>query len=75
MSVVEKQQNVRKIIESQKICWGLTSLAVMITLGDAVHNFGDGLAIGVSFSNNFANGISTSLAVFCHEIPHELGWC
>lgn len=28
---------------------------------------------GAAFSANITGGISTSVAVFCHELPHELG--
>lgn len=38
-----------------------------------MHNFSDGLAIGAAFSAGLTGGISTSVAVFCHELPHELG--
>ncbi|XP_065051104.1 metal cation symporter ZIP8-like [Rhopilema esculentum] len=48
-------------------------VAWMIILGDGLHNFIDGLAIGVSFTNDIVEGISTSLAIFCEELPHELG--
>lgn len=51
----------------------LRLLPYVITLGDAVHNFADGLAVGAAFSSSWKTGLSTSLAVFCHEVPHELG--
>lgn len=47
--------------------------AYMNLLGDSLHNFIDGLIIGVAYLVNIPLGISTSLAVLFHEIPQELG--
>uniref|UniRef100_A0AAV2JWG0 Zinc transporter ZIP6 n=1 Tax=Knipowitschia caucasica TaxID=637954 RepID=A0AAV2JWG0_KNICA len=52
---------------------GITSLAWMVVMGDGLHNFSDGLAIGAAFTESLSSGLSTSVAVFCHELPHELG--
>nr|XP_061799240.1 zinc transporter ZIP10-like [Nerophis lumbriciformis] len=52
---------------------GIASIAWMVIMGDGMHNFSDGLAIGAAFSADLTGGISTSVAVFCHELPHELG--
>uniref|UniRef100_A0A8C8R584 Solute carrier family 39 member 10 n=1 Tax=Pelusios castaneus TaxID=367368 RepID=A0A8C8R584_9SAUR len=52
---------------------GIANIAWMVIMGDGIHNFSDGLAIGAAFSAGLTGGISTSVAVFCHELPHELG--
>lgn len=51
----------------------LRMLPYMITIGDGIHNFADGLAMGAAFSSSWRTGLATSLAVLCHELPHELG--
>ncbi|KAJ8925422.1 hypothetical protein NQ315_009254 [Exocentrus adspersus] len=50
-----------------------SSVAWMVIMGDGLHNFTDGMAIGAAFSGGVAGGFSTTVAVFCHELPHELG--
>nr|XP_023687173.1 zinc transporter ZIP8-like [Paramormyrops kingsleyae] len=49
------------------------TVAWMISLSDALHNFIDGLAIGASFTVSVLTGFSTSIAIVCEEFPHELG--
>ncbi|XP_026990357.2 zinc transporter ZIP5 [Tachysurus fulvidraco] len=51
----------------------LSTVAWMVIMGDGIHNLTDGLAIGVAFSQSLTGGLSTAIAVFCHELPHELG--
>jgi zinc and cadmium transporter len=42
-------------------------------IGDGVHNAIDGMLIGASYLVSIPIGITTTLAVVLHEIPHELG--
>lgn len=48
-------------------------LATMNVVGDAVHNFIDGMIIAASFVSSIPLGITTTLAVVLHEIPQEMG--
>lgn len=51
----------------------ISSVAWMVIFGDGIHNLADGLAIGAAFADGMWSGISTSVAVLCHELPHEIG--
>jgi zinc and cadmium transporter len=46
--------------------------AVLITTGDAIHNFIDGVVIAAAFLTDPGLGLITTLAIAAHEIPHEL---
>ncbi|MBI5152184.1 ZIP family metal transporter [Candidatus Peregrinibacteria bacterium] len=48
-------------------------VAFMNLVGDAVHNFIDGVIIGASYMVSFPLGLTTTLAVILHEIPQEIG--
>jgi zinc and cadmium transporter len=48
-------------------------LAAINVLGDAIHNFIDGVLIGASYLAGPTIGISTTMAVLFHEIPQEFG--
>jgi zinc and cadmium transporter len=47
--------------------------ALMNLIGDAFHNFIDGMIIAAAFLASIPLGISTTLAVMFHEIPQEMG--
>ena len=49
------------------------AVAWMVIMGDGLHNLCDGVIIGAAFAGSITGGLSTSIAVFCHELPHEIG--
>ncbi len=46
---------------------------MMITVGDTVHNFVDGVMIAAAFLVDFKLGVVTAFAIAAHEVPQELG--
>ena len=52
---------------------GVQPLAWIIVFGDSIHNFADGITLGAAISHSLSLGLSTTVAIILHEIPHELG--
>lgn len=49
------------------------SMVYLTIIGDALHNFLDGVAIAAAFLISIPIGIATATAVIFHEIPQEIG--
>lgn len=49
------------------------SFAYMNLIGDAVHNFIDGLIMAAAFISGTGLGVASALAIFLHEVPQEIG--
>lgn len=47
-------------------------VAYLTLIGDAIHNFADGAVIGAAYIVSIPLGVTATLAVIAHEIPHEL---
>jgi zinc and cadmium transporter len=47
-------------------------IAPINIMGDAIHNFLDGIVIGSTFLVSTALGVSASISILIHEIPQEL---
>ncbi len=47
-------------------------LAYLTLLGDGIHNFTDGAVIAASYLVSVPLGVTTTLAIIAHEVPHEL---
>jgi zinc and cadmium transporter len=45
----------------------------LLLVGDAVHNFVDGVVIAGAFLTSTSLGIATALSTIAHEVPQELG--
>ncbi|VVC02060.1 Zinc transporter ZupT [uncultured archaeon] len=48
-------------------------MGVLVLVGDTFHNFFDGVAIAAAFIISAPLGVTTTVAVAFHEIPHEFG--
>lgn len=44
----------------------------LVLVGDAVHNFIDGVALALAFLVSLQLGIATTIAVILHEVPQEI---
>ena len=53
---------------SERLVAGYLNLAA-----DAAHNFTDGLMLGANFLSGPRQGLSATLAILFHEVPHEVG--
>lgn len=54
-------------------CPGHSRAGPLILVGDAFHNFVDGIVIAAAFLVSVPLGVATALAVIAHEVPQELG--
>lgn len=64
-------ENISEIIEESRKTKGRGGQAIL--LGDAFHNFTDGVLIASSFMISPSLGWVTALAIMAHEIPQEVG--
>ncbi len=49
------------------------TFSYMNLIGDAIHNFIDGIIIAISYVANIHVGIVTTIAIIAHEVPQEIG--
>lgn len=45
----------------------------LVIVGDTIHNFIDGVAIGAAYLADSGLGLATAVSSMLHEIPHEIG--
>ncbi|MFH1968123.1 MAG: ZIP family metal transporter [bacterium] len=49
------------------------TFAYMNLIGDGVHNFIDGLIVAAAFIAGTGLGVASTVAIFLHEVPQEIG--
>ncbi|MFH1857988.1 MAG: ZIP family metal transporter [Candidatus Omnitrophota bacterium] len=54
-------------------CDKLETAGPLILIGDALHNFIDGLVLSAAFLVSIPLGIASAVAIVAHEIPQEVG--
>lgn len=69
----KKDDDAVAVTETKKTESGIKLSAYLNLLADFTHNMTDGLAMAASFYASPAVGATTAVAVFFHEIPHEVG--
>ena len=52
---------------------GVRPLVWIIVFGDSIHNFADGITLGAAIFHSLSLGLSMTVAIVLHEIPHEIG--
>jgi zinc and cadmium transporter len=50
-----------------------SAVGPLLLLGDGVHNFADGVVIGITFDVSIELGVAASLAIVVHEVAQEVG--
>jgi zinc and cadmium transporter len=51
----------------------LKPAAMVVVIGDSMHNFTDGILLAAAFMQDITLGIATTMAVVAHEVPQEIG--
>lgn len=69
----KEKKDVAKVAEQEAPKKEVKLSAYLNIIADFTHNITDGLAMSSSFYASPTIGATTTLAVFCHEIPHEVG--
>lgn len=68
-----KKGEVKEVVDAKEINPSVKLGGYLNLIADFTHNITDGLAMSASFYASPTIGATTTVAVFFHEIPHEVG--
>lgn len=68
--LVEKKFNKKSSVKNQKD--SLLKTGMIVSIGLAIHNFPEGLAIGSGFEASMRLGLSLAVAICLHDIPEGI---
>lgn len=68
--IVQKKFNVNSTEKSEKS--NLLKTGIIVSIGLAIHNFPEGLAIGSGFEASIKLGLSLAIAICLHDIPEGI---
>ncbi len=70
--LVQKRFNIKNNSEKNRINNNLLKVGMVVSIGLAIHNFPEGLAIGAGFEASIKLGISLAIAICFHDIPEGI---
>ena len=70
--LVQKRFNIKNNSEKNRINNNLLKVGMVVSIGLAIHNFPEGLAIGAGFEASIKLGLSLAIAICFHDIPEGI---
>jgi zinc and cadmium transporter len=59
--------------DDESVASRVRPMAALNLVGDGLHNFIDGMVIAAAYAADTSVGVATTVAVFLHEVPQEIG--
>lgn len=70
--LVQKRFNIKNNSGKNSLSNNLLKVGIVVSIGLAIHNFPEGLAIGAGFEASIKLGLSLAIAICFHDIPEGI---